>query len=105
MPPGPPCQSMTSPSGFRRAADTSTLIYKDFGVLLSGVGQRVVLTAPITVLSVTTQIRSSFAVGGYIYLDLVKDDGSGKPSNVPSDIIATSIDKFWTFESDRTCTF
>jgi hypothetical protein len=68
-------------------------------LLVSGIGQPLTLTASIIINSVTVQLSNVSYNEGYAYVDIVKDDGTGKPSNSSTDIIATSVTQVWELES------
>src|SRR5205814_7682154 len=87
----------TLPSDYsfgRALAQTNTgnsiVIQQDFNPLaVTGIAQRVDIDSPLTVDSVTVQFANSFPKNGYAYMDLVKDDGTGKPSSSAGDILGT----------------
>src|SRR5258705_3016398 len=73
------------------ASGSSILIQQDFNPLaVSGIAQRIALTSAMNINSITVQFANTFPKNGYMNMDLVKDDGSGKPSKSPADVIATS---------------
>ncbi|MGZ5508772.1 MAG: WD40/YVTN/BNR-like repeat-containing protein, partial [Limisphaerales bacterium] len=73
------------------ASGNSILIQQDFNPLaVSGIDQQILTSAAMTINSITVQFNNTFPKNGYVYMDLVKDDGAGNPSNSTADIIATS---------------
>ena len=81
-------------------SDTSNLIQQgSTPPLMNGISQPLTLTAPIIVNSVSLQLSNVSYNEGYAYVDIVKDDGTGKPSNNSTDIIATSITQVWELQS------
>ena len=81
-------------------SDSSILVQQDLGPLqVSGISQRLSVTSPMIINSVAVQFTNTFPKDGYAYVDIVKDDGTGKPSNTSSDILATSIDKAFDLQT------
>ena len=73
-------------------SDTSVLVDHDFSPLLvSGISQPLTLSTTTIVNSVTVQFSNSFVNDGFAYLDIVQDDGTGKPSNAPTAIFRPAL--------------
>src|ERR1700676_1516825 len=79
-------------------ASSSVLVQENYDPLqVSGLAQKVVIGNPLTVTAVTVEFQNKFpnanAPIGYAYVDIVKDDGTGKPSNQVADILGTSTNQ------------
>lgn len=86
--------------------DTHIVIETDFNAsTYKGLSQRFITTNTVDVSSCSLSFTITSNSSGAKTLDIVKDDGSGSPSNNPVDIVASSTNSYTTGTTDFNFTF